>query len=46
VCRGHCVCTATRRESIVAMLDLVFVAVSVLFFAAGAAYVAGCRWLE
>jgi hypothetical protein len=28
------------------MLDLLFIALSVLFFAAGAAYIAGCRGLE
>jgi len=28
------------------MLDLVFVALSLLFFVAGVAYVAGCRRLE
>ena len=28
------------------MADLIFVAVSVLFFVAGAAYVAGCRRLQ
>jgi hypothetical protein len=31
---------------VIAMLDLVFIAVSVAFFAVAAAYVAGCRRLE
>jgi hypothetical protein len=31
---------------VILMLDLVFVGLSVLFFVAGAAYVAGCRRLE
>jgi hypothetical protein len=31
---------------VIAMLDLLVVAVCMLFFVAGAAYVAGCRRLE
>jgi hypothetical protein len=31
---------------VAAMLDFLYVALSVLFFVAGAAYVAGCRRLE
>ena len=34
------------RSVVTAMLDLIFVALSVLFFVVGAAYVAGCRRLS